>query len=608
MLETGELHQSNEAVGCETNDSSEKCAVTVMQTDNVGRQRKWDKKHYCFYCDEPQAKLPRHLQSRHKEEREVVEIASETDVSARKKLLLYIRNIGNHRHNCQVLREGKGVLIIVYRPNHEASPHAYGPCIHCYGYYVRLDLWRHQCPLKPALPAQTDGSSRRGRVRGRVANKSDLLKPPPAGVSFQLNKVLSSMRRDNVGLIVKNDSLILEVAKREYLRLGHDVTQHGYIRNKLRELGRLVIQLRQNTHQPNASLEVFVHPRHLNDIVKAVHDVAGFSEGKQMYHVPSLALKIGHSIKRCALILQASALEFNLRQKAEQAEQFRQLCEIKWPELVSTHAHRTLYQGKRNKPADLPTNADVVKISSFLHETGNREVQLLHSARGHEITPAWKKLNEVTLCHLIIFNRRRQGEVSKMKLEDFQKRSSAAIVNGDCVMTDLERHLCKMFKVIEIVGKRGRTVPVLLGTDVMAWLKALVANRNAAGVAQDNIFLFARSCYGGSGHIRGSDCLRAYANQAGLENADSMRSTKLRKHVATVSQILALNEHQLETLADFMGHDLRVHREYYRLPDTVQRVTRLSRLFLSLERGNLVSQHGKSLEELHVTGGKQTRF
>ncbi|XP_033644549.1 uncharacterized protein LOC117304284 isoform X1 [Asterias rubens] len=81
-----------------------------------------------------------------------------------------------------------------------------------------------------------------------------------------------------------------------------------------------------------------------------------------------------------------------------------------------------------------------------------------------------------------------------------------------------------------------------------------------------------------------------------------MRSTKLRKHVATVSQILALNEHQLETLADFMGHDLRVHREYYQLPDTVQRVTKLSRLFLSLERGNLVSQHGKSLEELHVTG------
>ena len=161
-----------------------------------------------------------------------------------------------------------------------------------------------------------------------------------------------------------------------------------------------------------------------------------------------------------------------------------------------------------------------------------------------------------------------------------------------------------MFRVVEIVGKRGRTVPVLVSNEAVAWLNALVTNRHEAGVAPDNIFLFARCCYRGTGHIRGSDCLRTYADKAGLDNACTIRSTKLRKHVATAAQILALKDHQLETLADFMGHDLRVHREYYQLPDTVQRVTKLSRLFLSLERGNLPSQQGKSLEEVHVTGGK----
>ena len=49
-----------------------------------------------------------------------------------------------------------------------------------------------------------------------------------------------------------------------------------------------------------------------------------------------------------------------------------------------------------------------------------------------------------------------------------------------------------------------------------------------------------------------------YANDAGLDNADSIQSTKLRKHVATASQILALKDYKLETLADFMGHDSRV--------------------------------------------------
>ena len=65
-----------------------------------------------------------------------------------------------------------------------------------------------------------------------------------------------------------------------------------------------------------------MHPHHLNDIVKAVHDVAGFSEDKQLYHVPSLALKIGHSIKKCALILKGNALESGQNYKAEQAEEF----------------------------------------------------------------------------------------------------------------------------------------------------------------------------------------------------------------------------------------------------------------------------------------------
>ena len=147
---------------------------------------------------------------------------------------------------------------------------------------------------------------------------------------------------------------------------------------------------------------------------------------------------------------------------------------------MSTHAHRTLYQGKRNKPNVLPTNADVVKMSSFLHESGAREVELLQGARGPQIRPAWKRLNEVTLCHLIMFNRRRQGEVTRMKLEDFHKHT-AAIVSGDCLLTDLafvQWHLCKMFNVIEIVGKRGRTVPVLLTTEVMAWLDMLLLQRD----------------------------------------------------------------------------------------------------------------------------------
>jgi len=61
-------------------------------------------------------------------------------------------------------------------------------------------------------------------------------------------------------------------------------------------------------------------------------------------------------------------------------------------------------------------------------------------------------------------------------------------------------------------------------------------------------------------------------------------STKLRKHVATLSQIINLRQNELDILASFLGHDLFLHQNYYRLPqdtlyyDTVYYATNVSNL------------------------------
>lgn len=48
----------------------------------------------------------------------------------------------------------------------------------------------------------------------------------------------------------------------------------------------------------------------------------------------------------------------------------------------------------------------------------------------------------------------------------------------------------------------------------------------------------------------------------------SQASTKLRKHLATMCQVLELSESNQDILAKFMGHDRWIHREMYRLPDS----------------------------------------
>ncbi|XP_033646694.1 uncharacterized protein LOC117305914 [Asterias rubens] len=569
--------------------------IKVAQTTNDGKSRNWDKKQYCYFCGLPQAKLFRHIESVHKEEPDVTFLLNHPHGAARKKLLVKIRNLGNHKHNCNVLRDGKGMLVVAYRPCHsKAKASDYGPCPSCLAYFVRRELWRHtpKCPLRKPSKKSADGKP----TYSRISRQSDLLKPPVKGVSSHLNLIIQSMKKDAVSLVVKTDKLILELAKREFMKVGHDVDQYNYLRTKLREMGRLLLQLRQNTKRPNASLESFINPRCLTDIVSAVHDLAGFDEERHDYKVPSLALKIGHTFNKCAVIVKSLALESEDKDKGARADDFKELCESNWEVRVSTHAHRTLSEAKRNNPTTLPTNADIVRMTKYLKDVGAQQVNCLNDGKENP-RDAWNLLNETTLCQAILFNRRRQGEVSKMKLSDYTKKHRAK-PDGMCILSKLEQSLCKMFEIVEVVGKRGRTVPLLLTPEMSEQLNLLIENRHAVGVASDNNFLFGRSSYSSEGHIRGSDCLRKHARLSGATNPNNLRSTKLRKHIATASQMLALSENQLELLASFMGHDLRIHREYYRVPDTVLRVAKLSKLFLALDKGTLPSQEGKTLDNI----------
>lgn len=47
------------------------------------------------------------------------------------------------------------------------------------------------------------------------------------------------------------------------------------------------------------------------------------------------------------------------------------------------------------------------------------------------------------------------------------------------------------------------------------------------------------------------------------------------KHKATLSQILNLKDSELDTLANYLGHDIRTHRQYYRLPEESLQVAKM---------------------------------
>ena len=139
--------------------------------------------------------------------------------------------------------------------------------------------------------------------------------------------------------------------------------------------------------------------------------------------------------------------------------------------------------------------------------------------------------------------------------------------------------------------------------EVVQAIKVLNNHRETAGVSQKNPFVFAAPTRQAVSALRGNECLTSVvANCPDLEKPDLLKSTKLRKYIATVSQIAHLNEGELEWLARHLGHDVSIHREYYRLQESTLELSKVSRLLMAVDAGNSSRWVGKKLSDIDIDG------
>ena len=70
--------------------------------------------------------------------------------------------------------------------------------------------------------------------------------------------------------------------------------------------------------------------------------------------------------------------------------------------------------------------------------------------------------------------------------------------------------------------------------------------------------------------------------------------------MATTAHVLGLKEHEMEMLANFLGHDIKIHTYFYRMPLDVLQIARVSKVFLAAERGHSSRHAGKGLSEVNT--------
>ncbi|XP_029296356.1 uncharacterized protein LOC115013928 [Cottoperca gobio] len=514
-----------------------KINTVVLPCSNSKARRVYDRRNYCLFCSKPVSKMSRHLERIHSDKTEVAAVF-QYPIKSKERMKLWNRliNQGNFAHNKDVLKTGKGQLAVRKRPSKTRKAQDFLHCLHCRGLFMKKALHRHMkfCPEKVKNEDEFG--------RKNIASRCVLETLGDLGISDGFKSILSEMIYDDVTQAVMEDDVILQFGELLLSQNGSDPKKHDYIRQNLRQIARLVLEAKKIT--PLEKLEDFFLPSSFPHVVSAVNVLAGYNAENQMYSIPSLAIKLGYHLQKTCGIVEGNAVKCGDASLAESARNFLSVYQKKWNKLISAGALTTLRKTKLKTAKKVPFAQDVKRLNFHMENVHLLTEKTLRDSPSPENYAA---LAKVILSRTIFFNRRNVREVSSVEISDFMSRKKSKLHDGmDISVSDFEKKMCGSFARVDIRGKCGRTVPVLLKPSFETAMELLIKVRETCGVPSKNPYLFGRphalSAYAGA------ECIQKYVKECGAADPETLTSSKIRKHYGTMLQLINLDENEADQI------------------------------------------------------------
>lgn len=552
--------------------------TTPIKTDEEKKES--CKKHFCLYCKMAFTQLAKHLERKHAEETDVAHAVHFPKGSkVRQTLLDQIRNKGDYEHNCQVLKSGEGEIVTKKQVKKQTiSVRDFLPCQHCFAFYRKTDLWRHERSCKAR---KGDQKSSEKNKRNRCESAASQLLPMSEFLTGGCKEIIHIMHQDDISNHIRNDPLICKYGNALSAKYDHDKSQFAYIAQKMRELGRFVLAVNELDKSINYLHEICL-PSRFELAVEGVKKVSGFDPSSSKFKTISLVSKIGYSLKRAAEIAFGESRMTEDSETESEVKKFIQLLDTKWSECFSRKTLAlSLKQEVKKVEVDKSTvTEDLMKLHRFITKEGDEARKELKES---PTLSTWKKLSEATLADVCLFNRGRVGNIGRLLLQTYTHKKSRGtfLPSADQVRksTKLELELGSSFTRLELEGQYGRNMLVLLTERMVSSVDLLVEHREQAGVAKTNPYLFART--EGPSFIRGLDCFRRAAMECGVKNPEALLSSSLREQIASCWQLMSLSEHEMDQVAKLLG---RSSQECYRVSRDASQLEDVSKQLLKMDR------------------------
>lgn len=256
-------------------------------------------------------------------------------------------------------------------------------------------------------------------------------------------------------------------------------------------------------------------------------------------------------ITKCANILDREFLILGLETERKNVKDFLFI----FNEDFSTNVGHTVFESKmelqRRKIIELPSIEDIKFLSEFLRINRREKYELL--SREYSFN-TWKDL-AYTLTSIHVFNRRRAGEIERLSLDDF---NGYQMVNQSTQKELFEtlstngKKAAELYVRITLRGKLIRNISKLVHKEIFCCLKLIIQYRVTAGVHNKNPYVFGLPSKGDQWkHLQACELLRNFSLLCVAKQPHLLRGTELRKHIATHSVIMNLQENEVTDLANF---------------------------------------------------------
>lgn len=601
--ESNQENVSLENLNFSLNQSTVGSAIKNPTATVVNCKSASEKLYSCKYCGKLlKGKIARHLTTVHKNEKEIKELNLIPKVHrekgkklneaarARLKIIAKERNYGNFKYN---LKASTSEVAITVRRTGMNMPlktlDNFRTCPKCKGFFGKASIYKH---IPKCLGVNLNGTHPINFLNTIVIGDIHEKANP------QLRKVAAKLRQnDSETTVIKYDPLIIAYGNLQASKFQTSQHHGSQIRAELRLLARLVLQLRE-FDKTITELSCLYDPTKFEVFIKAVNVLGKFDEVHLVMKSPATARDIGRLVKIIKKIWVLECSENNNQERLEKAKAFMRSFKIKFPILIGATVSESQTQMNIAKGAvKLPTLTDIQKLTKYLVERRREAYNKLHNIGYDFVT--WKKLAETTLISILLLNRRRPGELERLKLVHYNSLEKInEKTNFDLYkkLNNNSKIIARKYSRILIRGKKNKKiVPVLLDREMDDSIKLILYYRKNAGIPSHNPYVFALPSVGQ--YLKWIDAchlLRKFAKDAKVDMPDTIRATELRKHIATTGISLNLSNNEVQNLSNYMGHDIKIHLGTYRQRLPMTDILQMSQL-LEKAQGVAMENDGQIL-------------